>query len=186
MTLSWMSLLSILLMCWLVRQLLPVSFAHFDDVLLLSSLQRDGNHQMKTNANFERQPAIILWKGLSLIDSWTHLIQPSRSSSVAVERLAVQSVTWNSFWSLTTWYNAPKIYMFALAHSCNWCLYLCPYFVCLWVLLFVFVFVNTNSPIVFMVALDNSAIIVRLAALDNLSHVAIYLEHPLFSWYLGS
>ena len=69
------------------------------------------------NTNFERQPAIILWKGLSLIDSWTHLIQPSRSSSVAVESLAVQSVTWNSFWRWTIWYNAPKIYMFALAHS---------------------------------------------------------------------
>jgi len=29
--------------------------------------------------------AMILWKGLSLIDSWTHLIQPSLSSSVAVD-----------------------------------------------------------------------------------------------------
>ena len=37
-----------------------------------------------------------------------------------------------------------------------------------------------------MVALDNSAIVVRFAALDNLSHVAVDLEHPLFSWYLGS
>ena len=82
------------------------------------------------NTKFERQPAIILWKGLSLIDSWTHLIQPSRSSSVAVERLAVQSVTWNSFWSLTTWYNAPKIYVFALDHGAIivFCLYLFLFF----------------------------------------------------------
>ena len=33
------------------------------------------------------QPAMILWKGLSLIDSWTHLIHPSLSSSVAVDSL---------------------------------------------------------------------------------------------------
>ena len=71
--------------------------------------------------------------------------------------------------------------MFALAHSYNCCLYLCPYFVCLWVLLFVFVFVDTNSPIIFMVALDNSAIVVRFAALDNLSHIAVDLKHPLLS-----
>ena len=32
-----------------------------------------------------------------------------------------------------------------------------------------------------MVALDNSAIVVRFAALDNLSHVAVDLEHPLLS-----
>ena len=32
-------------------------------------------------------PAMILWKGLSLIDSWTHLIHPSLSSSVAVDSL---------------------------------------------------------------------------------------------------
>ena len=74
-----------------------------------------------------------------------------------------------------------KIYTFALAHSYNCCLYLCPHFVCLWVLLFVFVFVDTNSPIIFMVALDNSAIVVRFAALDNLSHIAVDLKHPLLS-----
>ena len=31
-----------------------------------------------------------------------------------------------------------------------------------------------------MVALDNSAIVVRFAALDNLSHIAVDLKHPLF------
>ena len=32
---------------------------------------------------------MILWKGLSRIDSWTHLIQPSRSSSVDVDSLKI-------------------------------------------------------------------------------------------------
>ena len=34
---------------------------------------------------------MILWKGLSLIDSCTHLIHPSRSSSVAVESLQIDN-----------------------------------------------------------------------------------------------
>ena len=37
------------------------------------------------------QPAMILWKGLSLIDSWTHLIHPSLSSSVAVDNLKIDN-----------------------------------------------------------------------------------------------
>ena len=64
--------------------------------------------------------------------------------------------------------------MFALDHGdiIDFCLHLFLFSIC---------FGNTNSPIVFMVALDNSAIVVRFAALDNLSHIAVDLKHPLLS-----
>ena len=52
---------------------------------------------------------------------------------------------------------------------------------CLYLFLFSICFSKTYSPIVFMVALHNSSIVVRFAALDNLSHVAVDLEHPLLS-----
>ena len=61
-----------------------------------------------------------------------------------------------------------------------WITALSLFFVCIY-FFFSICFSNTYSPIVFMVALDNSAIVVRFAALDNLSHVAVDLEHPLFS-----
>ena len=39
--------------------------------------------------------------------------------------------------------------------------------------------ISINSPIVFVVALDDSAVVVGLAALDDLGHVAVDLKHPL-------
>ena len=40
---------------------------------------------------------------------------------------------------------------------------------------------SINLPIIFMVALDHSAVVVRLAALDDLSHLAVDFKHPLLS-----
>ena len=71
--------------------------------------------------------------------------------------------------------------MFALDHGPRIVVFIFVRFLFVFWFLFVFVFVYTYSPIVFMVALDNSAIVVRFAALDNLSHVAVDLENPLLS-----
>ena len=40
---------------------------------------------------------------------------------------------------------------------------------------------SINLPIIFMVALDHSAVVVRLAALDDLRHLAVDFKHPLLS-----
>ena len=42
--------------------------------------------------------------------------------------------------------------------------------------------ISISSPIIFVVALDDSAIVVGFTTLDDLSHVAVDLKHPLLPW----
>ena len=72
--------------------------------------------------------------------------------------------------------------MFALAHSVIIVVFIFVRILFVFGFFYLYLFfVDTNSPIIFMVALDNSAIVVRFAALDNLSHIAVDLKHPLLS-----
>ena len=107
---------------------------------------------------------MILWKGLSLIDSCTHLIHPSRSSSVAVDSLYIDNwIFMNNFFCANN--------KFVLKN------YDCADFICLWPEYSAII--SIDSPVIFMIALYDGAIIVRLAPLDYLRHITVDLKHPL-------